>query len=119
MLAVGRILAALLAALIASFLLLRFMPRTPFGRRLVLDTGLGAGHVSGSAPESDLRWLGKRGRTTSPLRPAGIAEIEGERVDVVSEGDLIDPETPIEVIRVDGNRIVVRITTHINQEPGK
>ncbi|HUF81191.1 MAG TPA: NfeD family protein [Burkholderiales bacterium] len=119
MLAAGRILAALLAALFASFLLLRFMPRTPFGRRLILDTGLGAGHVSGSAPDSDLRWLGKRGRTTSPLRPAGIAEIEGERVDVVSEGDLIDSETPIEVIRVDGNRIVVRRTTHINQELGK
>jgi membrane-bound serine protease (ClpP class) len=119
MLAAGRILLSLLAAVVFSFLLLRFMPRTPFGRRLILQTGLGTGHGYGSAPESDLRWLGKRGRTTSPLRPAGIAEIEGERVDVVSEGEMIEPGTPVEVARVDGNRIVVRRTTNINEEKKK
>ncbi len=37
MLSAGRIVLALLAALLASFLLLRFMPRTPFGRRLILQ----------------------------------------------------------------------------------
>src|SRR5687767_2616185 len=109
MLAAGRIVLALLAALAASFLLLRFMPRTPFGRRLILQDDLGTGHEFGSAPESDLRWRGKRGRTTSPLRPAGFADIEGARVDVVSEGELIEPGTPVEVVRVDGNRIVVRL----------
>jgi membrane-bound serine protease (ClpP class) len=113
MLAAGRILFSLLLALLASFLLLRFMPRTPFGRRLILQTGLGAGYVS--APEGDQRWLGKRGRTTSPLHPAGIAEIEGARVDVVSQGELIEPGTPVEVIRVDGNRIVVRSLKNTNQ----
>jgi membrane-bound serine protease (ClpP class) len=114
MLSAGRIVLALLAALLASFLLLRFMPRTPFGRRLILQGDLGTGHSYGSAPESDLRWLGKRGRTTSPLRPAGFADIEGARVDVVSEGALIEPGTPVEVVRVDGNRIVVRPITNTN-----
>jgi len=116
MLAAGRIVLSLLAALLASFLLLRFMPRTPFGRQLILQGGLGAGHEYGSAPDSDLRWLGKRGRTTSPLRPAGFADIEGARVDVVSEGELIEPGTPVEVTRVDGNRIVVRPITNINEK---
>ncbi|MBI3043183.1 MAG: nodulation protein NfeD [Betaproteobacteria bacterium] len=119
MLAGGRILLSLLVAVIASFVLLRFMPRLPFGRQLILQSGLGTGHEHGSAPESDLRWLGKRGRTTSPLRPAGIADIEGARVDVVSEGGMIEPGTPIEVTRVDGNRIVVRPTTNINEERSK
>jgi membrane-bound serine protease (ClpP class) len=109
MLAAGRILFSLLAALLASFLLLRLMPRTAFGRKLILDTGLGAD------PEDELRWLGKRGRATSPLRPAGIADIEGARVDVVSEGELIEPGTPIEVIRVDGNRVVVRSVTNTKE----
>jgi membrane-bound serine protease (ClpP class) len=116
MLAAGRIVFALLAALLASFLLLRFMPRTPFGRRLILQSDLGTGHRYGSAPESDQRWLGKRGRTTSPLRPAGFADIEGARVDVVSEGELVEPGTPVEVIRVDGNRIVVRPVTNTNEK---
>lgn len=118
MLAAGRILFSLLLAVLASFLLLRFMPHTPFGRRLILDAGLGAGHAYGSAPEGDLRWLGKRGRTTSPLRPAGIADIEGARVDVVSEGELIKPGTPVEVTRVDGNRIVVRPIINFNEKEG-
>lgn len=108
--AAARMVFAMLAALLGAFLLLRLMPRTRFGRRLILDTGLGAGHQYGSAPETDLRWLGKRGRTTSPLRPAGFADIDGARVDVVSEGELIEPGTPVEVTRVDGNRIVVRQT---------
>jgi membrane-bound serine protease (ClpP class) len=116
MLAAGRIILSLLVALVASFVLLRFMPRTPFGRRFILDTGLGAGHAYGSAPENDLRWLGKRGRTSSPLRPAGIAEIEGARVDVVSDGELIEPGTPVEVTRVDGNRVVVRQINNTNEK---
>jgi membrane-bound serine protease (ClpP class) len=63
--------------------------------------------IKASAPESGRCWLGKRGTAASPLRPAGIAHIEGERVDVVSDGELIEAGEPVEVIRVDGNRIVV------------
>ena len=106
--AVGRVVFSLLLALIASLVTLRFLPRLPFGRRLILQTGLLAGAGGGSALESDRNWLGKSGAALSPLRPAGIAEIEGERVDVVSEGDLIEAGVPIVVTRVDGNRIVVR-----------
>jgi membrane-bound serine protease (ClpP class) len=116
LMAAGRVGFSLLLALIASLVLLRFLPRLPFGRRLMLETGLGAGHKYGSAPDSDQRWLGKKGRASSALRPAGIAEIEGERVDVVSDGELIDAGQLIEVTRVDGNRIVVRQVAHIKQE---
>jgi membrane-bound serine protease (ClpP class) len=106
--AVGRVVFSLLAALIASLAMLKFLPRLPWGRRLILDTGLPAGEGYASAPETDQRWLGKRGHAVSPLRTAGIAEIEGERVDVVSDGEFIDSRTPIVVTRIDGNRIVVR-----------
>jgi membrane-bound serine protease (ClpP class) len=106
--AAGRVVFSLLLALVASLAVLRFLPRLPFGRRLILETGLLAGAGGSSAPESDRMWLGKSGTALSPLRPAGIAEIEGERVDVVSDGDLIEPGVPIVVTHVDGNRIVVR-----------
>jgi len=109
--AAARVVLSLLVALVASLVLLRFLPRLPFGKRLILQTGLSAEQGFASAPESDMRWLGKRGRASSPLRPAGIAEIEGERVDVVSDGELIDAGQFIEVTRVDGNRIVVRRVT--------
>jgi membrane-bound serine protease (ClpP class) len=106
--AAGRVVFSLLLALVASLALLRFLPRLPFGRRLILETGLPANQGYASAPESDSHWLGKSGTALSPLRPAGIAEIEDQRVDVVSDGEFIDSGEPIVVTRVDGNRIVVR-----------
>lgn len=106
--ALGQVALSLLLAIAVSLALLRVLPRLPFGRRLVLETELAGAGGYASAPESDRRWLGKQGTAVSPLRPAGIAHLDGERVDVVSEGELIEPGEPIEVIRVDGNRIVVR-----------
>jgi membrane-bound serine protease (ClpP class) len=106
--AVGQVAASLLVAIAASLALLRFVPRMPFGRRLVLEAELPTHEGFVSAPPTDREWLGREGRAASPLRPAGIATIDGERVDVVSDGDFIEAGEPIVVSRVDGNRIVVR-----------
>ncbi len=54
--------------------------------------------------------VGSVGTVKSNLRPAGIAEIDGKRVDVVSEGSFVPRDTLIEVIEVDGDRVVVRAT---------
>jgi len=106
--AAGRVAASLVLALGAAAAIVGTLPRLPFGRRLVLEEALSAGAGFASAPESDVKWRGKSGVAVSPLRPAGIAEFEGERVDVVSDGTFIDPGEAIDVIHVDGNRIVVR-----------
>ena len=106
--AVGRVAVSLLLAIAASLVLLRFLPRLPGGRRLVLDTELGAEEGFASAPETDRAWLGKHGTAVTTLRPAGIGDFEGERVDVVSDGEFIEAGAPVTVTRVDGNRIVVR-----------
>lgn len=52
--------------------------------------------------------VGKTGRTLSVLRPAGIGDFDGVRLNVVTEGGFIDKEKPIEIVSVDGSRIVVR-----------
>jgi membrane-bound serine protease (ClpP class) len=106
--AVSRVLASLIMALVAFFVVLRYVPRLPFARGLVLQSGLGALTDYLALPEDERRWLGKRGTAETPLRPAGIADLEGERVDVVSQGEYIEVGEPILVIRVEGNRIVVR-----------
>jgi membrane-bound serine protease (ClpP class) len=108
----GRVAASLLLALVGAAVMLRALPRLPFGRRLVLEQELTAQAGYASAPESDRRWIGKRGMTVTPLRPAGIGEFDGERVDIVSEGVFIDAGEPVDVLRVDGNRIVVRHVPH-------
>src|SRR5688572_1113179 len=106
--ALGRVALSILLAMGGALALLRFLPNLPFGRRLVLETGMQSDVGYVSAPASDRRWLGRTGTALSPLRPAGIAEIDGARVDVVSDGGFIDAGTSIEVTRVDGNRVVVR-----------
>ncbi len=110
MMVAGRLVLALLVALALSLVLLRFITRLPGGRKLVLQTELTAGQGFSSAPPEDAQWLGRRGVAHSVLRPAGIAEIDGHRVDVVSDGELVEAGTPIVVMRVDGNRIVVHTT---------
>jgi membrane-bound serine protease (ClpP class) len=106
--ALGRVAISILLAMAGALVLLRFLPRLAFGRRLVLETGMQADLGYVSTPDSDRHWLGRSGTAVSPLRPAGIAEMDGVRVDVVSDGGFIEAGTPVEVARVDGNRIVVR-----------
>lgn len=52
--------------------------------------------------------VGKTGTTTSVLRPAGIGDFDGVRLNVVTEGGFIERGEPIEIVSVDGSRIVVR-----------
>lgn len=54
--------------------------------------------------------VGRKGRTASVLRPAGIANFDGVRLNVVTEGGFIERDTPVEIVSVDGARIVVRVT---------
>ncbi|WP_342511270.1 nodulation protein NfeD [Sporosarcina sp. FSL K6-1522] len=52
--------------------------------------------------------LGREAKTSTPLRPAGTVELDGERIDVVSEGSYIDRGKNVTIVKVEGSRIVVR-----------
>jgi len=53
-------------------------------------------------------FLEKEGTTVTVLRPAGTADFDGVKLDVVSESEYIQKDTKIKVIKVEGRRIVVR-----------
>ncbi len=53
-------------------------------------------------------YIGREGRTLTVLRPAGTVELNGVRLDVVTEGEFIDRDVPIVVEKVEGRRIVVK-----------
>ena len=106
--ALGRVAISVLLALGGGLVLLRVLPHLPYGRRFVLNEDMNADLGYATAPETDRSWLGRTGTAVSPLRPAGIADISGTRLDVVSDGGFIEALALIEVTRVDGNRIVVR-----------
>jgi membrane-bound ClpP family serine protease len=87
---------------------LKAMPRTRWGRRLIPDSPK-PDEVSGTGVDETLRMLaGREGRTLSMCRPAGTAEFDGKRYDVVSEGLTIAPHRPVRVVAVEGSRVLVR-----------
>ena len=81
---------------------LNFWQRFTLGERQEKNTGY-------TAPRDELRqYAGQEGVTITPLRPAGSAEVNGERLDVVTEGGYVPTGTKIIVVKVEGGRIVVR-----------
>lgn len=83
---------------------LKFVPNSRIGKKLFLDQT--AKEWQGfEARSSNL--LGKTGVAATQLHPCGVAMVEDERVDVVTEGEIIEKDASIRIIEVEGNRIVV------------
>lgn len=83
----------------------KLFPKSPFGRRMVAP-GLSFEPAPGMRAE-ERSVLGREGVVESALRPAGIARIDGRRVDVVTRGDLLARGARVRVVEISGNRIVV------------
>lgn len=104
--------AALVLALIATIVIfilgLRLMSRYKMWFKLTLQNKQDSkeGYVA-PAPELSL-FAGKKGVALTPLRPAGSAEVEGQRLDVVTEGEFVRAGMRIRVIKVVGTRIIVK-----------
>ncbi len=103
--------ASAFGGLVALLIARRFLPQTPFFKRLLLQPPQGDDLQDLQRRESFGDWgqlVGKRGQTLTPLVPSGKARIGDEIVDVLSDGELLDRGATIEVIEVQGMRIVVR-----------
>lgn len=85
---------------------LKVFPRTPVGKKLVAQ---GFSFEDGRAIDArDSALLGSEGVVEAALRPAGVARLQGRRVDVVSRGEMIDKGTRVQVVELTGNRVVVQ-----------
>lgn len=81
------------------------MPRTGLGRAMVLTS-----QTVGTSAKPGLHLLvGRRGRSLTPLRPSGAVEIDGESVDVVTDGQYVEAGRVVQVVRVEGARVVVEL----------
>ena len=98
----------LVAVIPLAIIALSVMRSTPAGKAFILSA-TESKETGFQAPPSELMDLvGKSGTAITPLRPAGAALIGGHRVDIVTQGEFVPAETEIEVIFVEGNRVVVR-----------
>ena len=98
----------LVIIIVLGAFLVWFLPKTPLWQSTVLQTEETSEAGYASAPQELSRLEGKHGVAFTPLRPAGVAVIDGERVNVVSEGSFIEKDANVEVLRVEGGRVVVR-----------
>jgi len=99
---------AFIVAVVAGVVLYKFigMEKGLFRRIILQDrTTTELGYVSTA---NRLELIGMEGATVTPLRPAGTALFDNERIDVVSEGSFIELDKKVKVIKVEGMRVVVR-----------
>ena len=98
---------SLLLALILIFLLARFLPKSSIFKKFILsvEEKTSEGFTS---REITSELLGAKGIALTTLRPAGTAEINGKRVDVVTDSEYIENGKNIEVIKVEGMKVLVR-----------
>src|SRR5262245_47828247 len=83
-------------------------PHTPMGRKLVPPTAEDA-TVAAMPVVAELENLrGRIGRTVSPMRPAGVVDFDGRRVDCVTEGMMIGANQWVKCVDVRAGRVVVR-----------
>lgn len=95
------------AAIVGAVVLWRFGKRVRFWDRLILKTR--QENESGYVAPADFRpHLGRRGRAITPLRPSGTVDVEGERIDAVTEGAFVEAGKEVVVVKVEGTRVVVR-----------
>lgn len=106
--AIKSISTAIILTVICFALLTRLFPQNAWMHRLALVESQGADYVA-SSDHTSLR--GMTGVAASYLRPAGVAQIDGKRVDVLTEGEFIAAGTPIRVTRVEGARVFVEPVT--------
>ena len=82
---------------------IKMLARSPATLRTELSSQQG---VTAQPPGLD-RFLDQEGEAITDLRPAGLARITGQRVDVVTRGEYIEKGAELVVLAVTANQIVV------------
>ena len=101
---------AIAGVLIPAVLVIAYkmFPKTPFGRAMLLkppEDTLGDG-----VPDADelSSFLGRVGRVQAVLRPVGLCDFSGRRVECVAESGYVERGKSVEVIAVQGTQLTVR-----------
>jgi hypothetical protein len=102
---------AMMGAFALAFTIAKFLPRVPYANRMILRApseapGAGEPLLPGASAAAEL--LGAIGTSNTSLRPAGVVRFGDAFVDVVSDGGFITAGTRVQVIAVEGTRIVVK-----------
>ncbi|MGY8768528.1 MAG: NfeD family protein [Pirellulales bacterium] len=109
---VGTIFFAAVVIIVPTFITvaLKWWPHTPIGRWILLSPPSEEA-CSSETLATYAHLVGMQGTAKCTLLPGGVAIIEDQQYDVVTDGSVIDKGDVIEVIEVDGTRIVVTLAS--------
>lgn len=98
----------MVACAVGIYFMAKFLPKITIFNRLILQFSEAKKNGFQVSSKKIKSLEGHKGEVITPLRPAGKAEIGGQLVDVMSDGDFINKGEKIKVLRVEGNRVVVK-----------
>jgi membrane-bound serine protease (ClpP class) len=105
----GTLLAVIIAVPALLAVGLHYAPKTPLGRRFFLAPQQEDDTLATTPENLELEHLrGRYGRTVSSLRPSGVSDFAGRRVDTITEGEMIDPGQWVRVTDVKAGKVIVR-----------
>ncbi len=111
------LLAALLAIPVLIVLMIKIWPKTPIGRRILIEPAPSPDAVVPKwMPEAETL-VGQLGVAKTKMLPSGIIEINGRKYDALSDGLPIDEGQPIKVIAIKNNHILVAPYDAENDSP--
>ncbi len=94
----------LIILLLAALIIFKFIfGKKKHNSRLVLNE-----EITSAVENDKSKLLGKCGTSLTMLRPSGTVQIDGERLDVTTEGEFIQKGESVTVVRVEGMRILVK-----------
>jgi membrane-bound ClpP family serine protease len=89
--------------------LLRIWPKTPMGKRLFLPGPEEDESIANMPVNLELERLrGRYGKTLSALRPCGLVEFDGKRIDTMTDGQLIEPNHWVRCVDIRSGQVIVR-----------
>ncbi len=94
------------------------LSRTRLGSRVFLDAPK-LEEVTPYSHEAEQRkqLIGKVGKTLTLMAPGGLVVVDGQRLHAETEGQMLDPQQPVKIIAVRGNRVVVRSHEPVAEKP--
>ncbi len=107
---------SLAGSVVAALILAWFLPHIPYVNGLILkppgeavdEDGLAVAQAPAVAAPDVSGLLGAIGVAATPLRPAGKVKFGDDYLDVVAEGSYVPPGSRVQVIEIEGFRIVVK-----------
>ncbi len=78
--------------------------KTRLGKMMTLESSIPGNSSAAGLPEL----IGQAGTAATPLKPGGTIVVAGRRVDALTDGPFLEPNTPVVVIKADGLGVIVR-----------